>query len=72
MQFIQGLSLDEVLAELRRLRRPKQPPHIGEKTRDIPAKAVKEISAGSVAQSLHARSLARTVPEETCRALRIR
>jgi serine/threonine protein kinase len=49
MQFIQGQSLDGVLAELRR---PKQPPAAGEETRDVPAKAGKERSAASVAQSL--------------------
>ena len=37
MQFIQGLALDKVLAELRQLRQPKQPaPAKLEATRDVP------------------------------------
>jgi WD40 repeat protein/serine/threonine protein kinase len=52
MQFIQGLGLDEVLAELRRLRAPKGPPATNGETRDVPAKAAKQVSAAEVAQSL--------------------
>jgi serine/threonine protein kinase len=52
MQFIQGLGLDEVLGELRRLRRSKSPPGSNEEGHDAPAHAAKEVSAGEVAQAL--------------------
>jgi hypothetical protein len=52
MQFIQGLGLDEVLAELRRLRRLKGAPDADGETPDGPAKLAREVSAAEVAQSL--------------------
>jgi serine/threonine protein kinase len=52
MQFIQGLGLDEVLVELRRLRQPKPRPGANGEISDNPAQAVKEGSAAMVAQSL--------------------
>jgi serine/threonine protein kinase len=52
MQFIQGLGLDEVLAELRRLRRSKGAAGAEAATPDTAAKSVKEMSAQEVAQSL--------------------
>jgi WD40 repeat protein/serine/threonine protein kinase len=52
MQFIQGLGLDEVLAELHRLRRLKSQPAANGEKGDTPAKAGKDVSAAQVAQSL--------------------
>jgi WD40 repeat protein/serine/threonine protein kinase len=52
MQFIQGLGLDEVLAELRRLRRSKSSPGKDDEGRALEANAAKEVSALEVAQSL--------------------
>src|SRR5437870_11468098 len=52
MQFIQGLGIDQVLAELRRLRRPKPRPGTNGETPDNPAQPAKEGSAAMVAQSL--------------------
>jgi WD40 repeat protein/serine/threonine protein kinase len=52
MQFIQGLGLDEVLAELRRLRRLKSQPAANGQKGATPAKADKDVSAAQVAQSL--------------------
>jgi serine/threonine protein kinase len=52
MQFIQGLGLDEVLTELRRLRTPKLPPGSSPETRESRAKEAKELSAEEVARSL--------------------
>jgi WD40 repeat protein/serine/threonine protein kinase len=52
MQFIQGLALDKVLAELRRLRRPKGRLAANEATRDTCVEAVKAGAAAAEAQSL--------------------
>src|SRR5262249_26884607 len=49
MQYIPGQGLDEVLAELRRLRRPKQRAGGKEQT---PAKPAKERSAAAMAEPL--------------------
>src|SRR5262249_42104524 len=52
MQFIQGQSLDTVLAELRRLRRSKALPSAPVETRETAAQAVQELCAADVAESL--------------------
>jgi WD40 repeat protein/serine/threonine protein kinase len=52
MQYIHGLGLDAVLAELRRLRRLKQAADSNGQTRDIPTKLTPDVSAAEVAQSL--------------------
>jgi WD40 repeat protein/serine/threonine protein kinase len=72
MQFIQGLGLDEVLAELRRLRRFKSQPAADGEKGDTPAKAGKDVSAAQVAQallsghfSLGPASEGRQLPEES-------
>jgi WD40 repeat protein/serine/threonine protein kinase len=54
MQFIQGLGLDEVLTELRRLRRVQQAPAASATGRDrvTPSGRSRELSAEQVAQAL--------------------
>src|SRR5262249_7863912 len=52
MQFIPGQGLDEVLAELRRLRRSKGAPVTNTEIRVAPAKQDNEVAAAAVAQSL--------------------
>jgi WD40 repeat protein/serine/threonine protein kinase len=54
MQFIQGLGLDDVLAELRRLRRVKPAPGTSDTGTDraTPSGPGKEVSAAQVAQAL--------------------
>jgi serine/threonine protein kinase len=62
MQFIQGLGLDEVLAELRRLRQPQNKCPL---TRDEgrPGQTKDDLSAVRVARSLWTGSLSPTSPE---------
>jgi WD40 repeat protein/serine/threonine protein kinase len=55
MQFIQGLSLEEVLAELRRLRRRSERSGNNGQSKDPQTKATREVSAAAVAQLLLSR-----------------
>src|SRR5262249_45278568 len=61
MQFIQGLGLDEVLAELRRLRQPQDKGALTEKE-GRPGQT-KDVSAAHVARSLLTGSLAPPAPD---------